>query len=146
MGTQIYIQDLVSYGFSPIQSCGLGQNLYIKPDGTAYPCYALDKEKFYIGHINTNFGLKVIIESENFKQLSSYTVNTNLRCKSCSLRYLCGGLCKAWSYKNIDINFNDPPQNCKHLFDRANSIFLSTLEALNITEDHWLEADLSLPH
>ena len=33
-------EERLAYGFLPAASCGMGQNVYIEPDGAAYPCYA----------------------------------------------------------------------------------------------------------
>ncbi len=33
-------RDMVEYGITPTARCGIGQNLYVEPDGQAYPCYA----------------------------------------------------------------------------------------------------------
>ena len=50
-------RDVVAYGFNPVASCGIGQNLYVEPDGGAYPCYAWHGERWRLGYINAGDGL-----------------------------------------------------------------------------------------
>jgi len=92
-----------SHPFQPRFTCGLGQNLYVEPDGGAYPCYAWCGPDKRLGNVLSD-GLAAILDSAAFRELSSHDVDTNEKCRVCEVRYLCGGMCKAWVWdkENID--------------------------------------------
>jgi uncharacterized protein len=94
--------DRTKRTFRPRHTCGLGQNLYVEPDGNAYPCYAWCSKDKLLGNVRN--GLYHILQKEVFKDISGHDVDTNEKCKTCSVRYLCGGMCKAWvnDKENID--------------------------------------------
>lgn len=138
-------RNVVAYGFNPTASCGIGQNLYVEPDGGAYPCYAWHEEQWRLGYVNTGDGLHALIKSTAFQELGCHTVNTNRQCQNCALRYLCGGACRAWSGQQKQDDLDAPPLDCMPLFSRANSLLLSALRHLGITKERWLAADLPLP-
>lgn len=140
-------REMLNYGFSPSASCGFGQNLYVEPDGSAYPCYAWHGDDWRIGFINSDEGLTDIIESETFQDLGNHTVNTNKSCCKCALRYLCGGACRAWNRLDgqSQIDIDAPPSDCTKLHNRARSLLVSAMEHMKITPEQWLAAGLPLP-
>lgn len=89
--------------FRPRFTCGLGQNLYVEPDGGAYPCYAWCGPDEQLGNVVSD-GLAAVLESTAFRGLARHDVDTNEQCRACEVRYLCGGMCKAWvpDKRNID--------------------------------------------
>lgn len=89
--------------FRPRFTCGLGQNLYVEPDGGAYPCYAWCGPEHLLGNVLSD-GLMAVLDGAAFRELSRHDVDTNERCRVCEVRYLCGGMCKAWvsDKRNID--------------------------------------------
>jgi len=89
--------------FRPRFSCGLGQNLYVEPDGGAYPCYAWCGPDKRLGNVLSD-GLATVLDSAGFRELSRHDVDANEKCRVCEVRYLCGGMCKAWvsDKRNID--------------------------------------------
>jgi uncharacterized protein len=140
-------RDVVAYGFSPVASCGMGQNLYVEPDGGAYPCYAWHGEEWLLGHVNAGDALGGIIASPGFQSLRQHTVNTNLLCQWCPLRYLCGGACRAWNCQTEDrqTDLDAAPVDCSALHRRARSLLLSALEHLGVSHERWRSAGLPLP-
>jgi uncharacterized protein len=140
-------RDLVAYGFEPVTSCGMGHNLYVEPDGSAYPCYAWHGENWRLGTIQGPGGLPGVIDSAAYRDLGEHTVNSNRRCQMCSLRYLCGGACRAWNRQpdSLQTDLDASPVDCSTLHRRARSILLSALEYLGISEAQWLAAGLPLP-
>lgn len=86
--------------FTPAISCGIGQNLYIKPDGKCYPCYANSNNKTYMGNINID-DLTTILSSTIYQKMQKRTVDNIQPCKQCEYRYLCGGLCLAYSINSV---------------------------------------------
>ncbi len=125
-------QNLIENGFSPAKSCGIGQNLYVQPDGRAFPCYAWHGEGLSLGSIDID-GLRKIIRSERFQDLGRHTVNSNEQCKVCTLRYLCGGACRAWNWKSgQSAGLDTKPENCTSLMKRAESLLQAAGEYLEV--------------
>ena len=89
--------------FRPRHTCGLGQNLYVKPDGTAYPCYAWCAPDKILGDLSRE-SLGDLLDRGKLYEYCRHDVDSNEKCRSCEVRYLCGGICKAWvpDKENID--------------------------------------------
>lgn len=132
-------REMEEFGFSSTASCGIGQNLYVEPDGSAFPCYACCGESWNLGNIHHDSGLTGVINSEKFCDLSNHTVNTNEKCRRCSLRYLCGGACRAWSWKSErhQIDLDAAPVHCDPLNKRALSLFEGALHQLDVSPSDW---------
>jgi len=82
-------REMVAYGFQPVASCGMGQNLYVEPDGAAYPCYAWHGEGWRLGALQDEGGLAGIVASSGFRDLGRHTVGAtaaaaNARCATCA--------------------------------------------------------------
>lgn len=139
--------DVVEYGFQPTASCGIGQNLYVEPDGAAYPCYAWHDEPWRIGGTDSEGSIESIVQSSAFRDLGRHTVATNRQCGSCPLRYLCGGACRAWSRRpeSAQIDLDAPPLDCAPLHGRARSLLASAMERLGISPEQWMAVGLPLP-
>ena len=84
-------------------SCGLGQNLYVEPDGTVYPCYAWCEPEYKLGNLGAE-SLQELLGRGTLYEYCLHDVDSNEKCHTCEVRYLCGGICKAWvkDHKNID--------------------------------------------
>jgi uncharacterized protein len=144
--------ELLTYGFRPLTSCGVGYSLYVAPDGAAYPCYALVGGLYYLGNVFGEGGLRGVIESEKYRRLARHTVDTNRMCQSCVLRYLCGGSCRAWTCvsrdagsESVPVSLDDPPFDCSPLQARAAALLLTALETINISPQQWVDAGFPLP-
>ncbi len=139
-------EERVAYGFSPAASCGMGQNLYIEPDGGAYPCYAWHGEAWRLGDVTGPGGLVQVLGSDAFGRLGRATVDSNRACRACALRYLCGGACRAWNRLADDAqtDLDAPPLDCSRLRSRAQGVLLSALDYLEVPRERWLEAGLPL--
>lgn len=116
------IEEILSNGYTPVKSCGLGNNLYVEPNGDVFPCYAFKNQHTNLGNILTD-GLEKIIKSDRFTHLLTYTVDTNQKCSKCIYRYLCGGACRSWGGKNTQYSLDTPPPNCEGLYKRAEEIY-----------------------
>lgn len=123
--------DLVEGGFTPVASCGMGQNLYVEPGGEAFPCYAYHKPHSFLGNVCA-LGLNNVIENEKFASLRRHTVDTNELCRRCDYRYLCGGACRAWSGEKTQYDFDAAPVYCAPLKERAKELHRFALEYLNL--------------
>ena len=139
-------REVVTFGLNPTSSCGMGQNLYVEPDGGAYPCCAWHGEQWRLGSIHAKGGLAGVITSSAFRDLARYTVDTNHQCRKCLLRYLCGGACRAWNRQSEQeqTDLDEPPQDCSPLHKRAQSLILSALDHLGITVERWTTVGLPL--
>lgn len=82
--------------FRPRASCGLGRNLYVEPDGTAYPCYAWCAPDKKLGDLSRET-LGELLDRGELYGYQSRGVDTNEKCRICEVRYLCGGMCRAWA-------------------------------------------------
>jgi uncharacterized protein len=138
VGGHMTPMELIESGFQPVSTCGVGQNLYIEPSGDAFPCYACNQT----GHSLLNAirsGLPAVLNSDLFRRLAMHSVDTNRRCRTCDLRYLCGGACKAWETPASRLEWDAPPANCVALKTRADALLKAAMDYLELptstTED-----------
>jgi len=119
--------EAMEAGFQPVATCGLGQNLYVEPSGDAFPCYAYHQPHSYLGNVLTN-GLRSVLDTEAFRDLSRHTVDTNPKCSGCDVRYLCGGVCRAWGGESTRQTLDAAPPRCGKLKRRAVDLLAAALE------------------
>ena len=136
-------EEMLEQGFHPAASCGLGQNVYVEPDGSAFPCYAWHGGAWRLGSLLES-SLEAVVSSPGFSRLRGYTVNTNRRCRACALRYLCGGACRAWN--NVQgvpqDDLDAPPRDCSGLERRAALLLRTALTHLGASQEDWRRAGL----
>lgn len=87
-------------------SCGLGQNLYVRPDGESYPCYAWCAPEKLLGRLGEE-SLSALLGRGELYTYCQHDVDSNEKCRSCEVRYLCGGICKAWVHDKQNIDSGD---------------------------------------
>ena len=131
--------EAIACGARTAATCGLGMNLYVGPDGACYPCYALTGAGHYLGNVLDD-GLAAVIARNDAYRL--VTVDSNRRCRACTLRYMCGGFCRAWGSSGDP---DSPPTDCTALHERARGLLQGALEALDVRVERWLAAGLPLP-
>jgi uncharacterized protein len=132
-------EEAVAWSGQPASTCGLGMNLYVAPDGECFPCYALaGVAGCALGNALPDGLATVLARNDRYRR---FTVDTNRRCRDCALRYLCGGLCRAWS-RGADPDA--PPGDCAGLQRRAWELVRHSLEALEVSVDRWTAAGLPL--
>lgn len=129
LGTHLDPVELLESGFQPSASCGLGQNLYVEPSGDSYPCYACCQPEANLGNV-IDPGLGAVLHSVGFRQLAAQTVDTNLHCRTCELRYLCGDTCRAWSGKPAQGHPGLYSPGCEGRRQRANLLLVAALHYL----------------
>lgn len=130
--------DRLAYAASPTSTCGLGMNLYIGTDGQCYPCYALLKPQYYLGNALKESLAQILARNDLYRNI---TVDSNQKCRTCGLRYLCGGYCRAWGTAEDP---NAPLADCSVLYQRAEQILSTALETLKIDIKCWQAAGLPL--
>lgn len=126
------VEEILRRPFLPRLSCGIGQNIYICPDGRAYPCYAWQTEHSYLGNV-AELGLEAVMNGPLFTRLTGCTVDTMDRCRDCELRYLCGGACRAWGNRE-EVDPNTAPPQCDHLQKRIRELLRAAEEYLQPNE------------
>lgn len=100
-------------------SCGLGQNIMVGSNGETYPCHVLKhKNGESVGNVLRE-ELAFIVEKSSFKKLRNVTVNTMKKCRSCDMKYLCGGTCFIWK-----------EQDCTDLFKKGQYLLNDALMIL----------------
>jgi uncharacterized protein len=136
-------EEMLEQGFHPAASCGIGQNLYVEPDGSAFPCYAWHGPSWRIGSL-LDSSLQAMVSSPGFSRLRDHTVDTNRRCRSCWLRYLCGGACRAWNNMQgaPQDDLDAGPQDCGGLELRATLLLRTALTRLGVGQEGWRRAGL----
>ena len=98
--------------------CGAGLGvLSINSNGDAYPCQALHYKEFLMGNI-------LQMDVRELKYINNQTmclpsVDEIEGCKSCNLRYLCGGGCLAVSYPSNGFKFKRNRLICPFNYENA---------------------------
>ena len=102
-GTQIPFFDEYRKGQGRI-ACGLGR-LVFSPDGFVYVCSQLDFLPA-IGNVR-EMGVSRLLE-EARKYMAAVSVDNTIPCRECSLRYICGGGCRAERYEYVSKSVKTP--------------------------------------
>ena len=131
--------EIVEHRTRITATCGLGMNLNIAPDGECFPCHALMSARHALGNALTD-GLDAALERN--RAYRAVTVDSNVQCAQCTLRYLCGGFCRAWGTNDDP---NAPPADCAALARRATELLVAAMQALNVDRERWSAAGLPLP-
>jgi radical SAM protein with 4Fe4S-binding SPASM domain len=109
--TKVIFDSLIS----PIKKkcCGIdNQTVYIDSNGNVYPCNLLISEEHKLGNIREKNFEDIWLYSELKKTLCDLTVDGFEGCKSCEIRYFCGGGCRGTAYNSYG-NIKSPPPNCR---------------------------------
>ncbi len=129
--------DLLAHSRGPRITCGLGMNLFLDPQGECYPCYALTGSRHALGNALVEGVAAVIARNDVYRWM---TVDTEAQCRSCPVRYLCGGFCRAWQSGEAN---DEAHVDCATSYRRAFRQLHSALEILEITPERWQAAGLS---
>lgn len=85
------------------------------PDGSVYPCQALQKPEFNAGTVRNRSLEDIYYNSPVLQRVRGCTVDTIETCRDCDVKYLCGGGCRSLAYNlygRIDC-FNE--YSCEYL-------------------------------
>lgn len=86
----------------------LGKALAIYPDGNIYICHSLASDKFCVGNIDTDNtkcilnNWRMLVNQVWIKEL--FDVENKKYCEKCKFKYLCGGVCGADIYNEVNID------------------------------------------
>lgn len=97
--------------------CGIGTNraLYVKADGSIYPCPDTAIPKFCLGNIRDKKLWDIWEQSPLLHELRKLNVDTmNQTCAKCDIRYFCGGGCRGENYQ-VTQKLKSSHFNCKEI-------------------------------
>ncbi|MEI6850332.1 MAG: radical SAM protein, partial [archaeon] len=97
--------------------CGVGTNraIYLKADGSLYPCADTSIPDFYIGNLLSEKLSDLWENSPLLKKLRSLNIDSmNDKCKICDFRYYCAGGCRGENYQTTK-NLYSPHYKCKEM-------------------------------
>lgn len=80
--------------------CGAGSSVIsIAADGNVYPCAGLHEEEFSAGNIRNQNIEEIWKKSDVLRKLRSLSVLDIAKCRTCELKFICGGGCHVDKYK-----------------------------------------------
>ncbi|MBR5602627.1 MAG: SPASM domain-containing protein [Bacteroidales bacterium] len=117
-------KESLSKGFYDITTkrvhCGAAVNVIsIAPNGDVYPCQNLHYDEFKIGNIlNTSINTLMKNKVMKFfrKELRVYNIK---KCNKCDFKYICGGGCRAATYRLENDILGHPSHMCSYYKENA---------------------------
>jgi len=100
-------------------SCGIGNNraIYVKPDGSLYPCADTALPAFRLGNLRTDDLRELWENSPLLKKLRALDIDTNNpKCSRCDVRYQCAGNCRGENFQTTG-SMTGPHFNCRDIHD-----------------------------
>ncbi|MCX6738736.1 MAG: radical SAM protein [Candidatus Parcubacteria bacterium] len=100
-------------------SCGIGTNraIYVKPDGSLYPCADTAIPLFRLGNLTTDNLAEIWKNSPLLHKLRSLNIDTlNSKCAACEVRYQCAGNCRGENFQTTK-NLESPHFKCDEILD-----------------------------
>jgi radical SAM protein with 4Fe4S-binding SPASM domain len=90
---------LAAAGESKICKCAMAEaEISLSPQGEVYPCHLLHLPRFVAGSIRQHSLAKIWEDSPVLKKCRQLTVDRIAKCKTCEIRYICGGACRARAF------------------------------------------------
>ena len=99
--------------------CGIGTNraVYVKADGSMYPCADTALPAFRLGNLRTDSMSNIWEDSPILEELRSLNIDTmNSRCSTCDVRYLCAGNCRGENYQTTR-DIKSPHFKCEEIHE-----------------------------
>lgn len=97
--------------------CGIGTNraLYVRADGSIYPCPDTALPRFRLGNVKDEQLWNIWEHSSLLRELRQLDVDTmNSACAKCDVRYFCGGGCRGENYQ-VTKELQSPHFNCEEI-------------------------------
>ena len=128
--TTLPLDEAIRRRLYPRGSCGRGTNLHIEANGQVFACYADLPSSADLGRWPEE-NLTTILKKTNFRSILRANVDESERCSECLYRYLCGGMCMAWSHAANQGCFAID-QICSERKSYAKLLLKRAIEQLNI--------------
>lgn len=115
-------------------SCGIGTNraVYVKPDGSLYPCADTALLPFRLGNLRTEKLGDIWENSPLLKELRALNIDTNNpRCAKCDVRYQCAGNCRGENYQTTG-SLTKPHFKCREIHASVIELMWILTEAPNL--------------
>lgn len=99
--------------------CGIGTNraVYVKSDGTLYPCADAALPAFRLGNLRTENLADIWENSPVLQELRALNIDSmNPKCSACSVRYLCAGNCRGENYQTTK-DIKSPHFKCEEIYE-----------------------------
>lgn len=79
-----------------VRRCAMAEReISIAETGDIYPCQLLHEERFRAGNVRERSVGEIYAQSPVFARMRRISVDTLEKCSACTVRYLCGGACRA---------------------------------------------------
>lgn len=79
-----------------VRRCAMAEReVSIDEMGDVYPCQLLHEVSFRAGNVRDQSIAAIYAESPVFARMREISVDTLAKCRTCAVRYLCGGACRA---------------------------------------------------
>lgn len=89
--------DEIQSNVSPKSRCHMGETICITSNGDVFPCLYMVFPEFKAGNIKKN-DFSEIYNSDAMKRSLEMTLEEVEQCRSCDIRYYCGGGCRGLAY------------------------------------------------
>jgi radical SAM protein with 4Fe4S-binding SPASM domain len=84
---------------SPCHKCAIGDGEFsISATGDVYPCQLLHTETFYAGNVHEQPIVDIYRHATALERCARLDVDTMEGCRTCLIKYICGGSCRARAY------------------------------------------------
>lgn len=106
-------------------TCGIGTNraVYVKADGSLYPCADTALDDFCLGNLRSEKLIDVWENSSILKELRTLNIDTlNEKCSACDVRYSCAGNCRGENYQTTK-DLRSPHFKCDEIHDSIIELF-----------------------
>lgn len=118
-------------------TCGIGTNraVYVKPDGSLYPCADTAIPAFRLGNLRTDSLTDIWGQSPLLTELRELNIDTmNERCAACDVRYQCAGNCRGENYQTTR-DLRSPHFKCEEIRDSVLELMWILTEAPELFRD-----------
>jgi radical SAM protein with 4Fe4S-binding SPASM domain len=97
---------------TPRHRCDTGEVIHITANGDIYPCFYMQFPEFKVGNI-TEDDLLEIYETDVMQHVLHVDVSTFQECKTCTIRYFCGGGCRGFARAVGGSLYSPDPLDCE---------------------------------
>jgi radical SAM protein with 4Fe4S-binding SPASM domain len=103
--------EKIETNISPRNRCHTGETICVAANGDIFPCLRLRLPEFRIGNIKEN-NLTEIYNNTVMQEVLDLTVKDIEQCRTCTIRYYCGGACRGFAKSVGGSLYGPDPINC----------------------------------